>query len=74
MKVKNWRMVMNLVDTVIDTPHYMTALQFETYWNTSGKYHWNSKTNGWIDWIHDKWNSGLINLEEYRFLINVNVE
>ena len=62
---------MNLVDTVIDTPHYMTALQFETYWNRTGKYLWKNKTNGWIDWIHDKWNSGLINLEEYRFLIKI---
>lgn len=48
--------------------------QFETYWNKVGKYLWKNKTNGWIDWIHDKWNSGLINLEEYRFLINVDVE
>ena len=67
-------MVMNLVDLVIDTPYHMIGLQFETYWNTSGKYLWKNKTNGWIDWIHDKWNSGLINLEEYRYLINVNVE
>ena len=64
---------MNLVDLVIDTPYHTIGLQFETYWNTSGKYIWNNKTNGWIDWIHDKWNSGLINLEEYRYLINVDV-
>ena len=65
---------MNLVDLVIDTPYHMIGLQFETYWNKVGKYLWKNKTNGWIDWIHDKWNSGLINLEEYRYLINVDVE
>ena len=48
--------------------------EFETYWENSGTLYWNSKTNGWIAWLYDKWNSGLINLEEYRYLINVDME
>ena len=50
------------------------TVQFEMYWDTNGKHIWNSKINAWIDWIHDNWNSGLINLEEYRYLINVDVD
>ena len=42
-------------------------IQFDSYWNLTGKYHWNSKQNGFIDWLHNKWNSGLINITEYRW-------
>ena len=47
--------------------------EFETYWDTDGKHIWNNKTNGWVNWIHENWESGLINLEEYRYLINVDI-
>ena len=56
---------------LLDTNHFNTAVSFETYWQTSGRYHWHNKTNGWVDWIHDKWNTGLISIDDYRYLICV---
>ena len=29
--------------------------------------------NGWVSWLYDKWNAGLINLSEYRKLLNVDI-
>ena len=59
---------------LLDTNHFTTAVAFETYWQTAGRYHWNNKTNGWVDWIHDKWNSGLISIDDYRYLICVDFD
>jgi hypothetical protein len=54
--------------------YFNTAVAFETYWNLNGKFYWKSKHNGWVDWIHDKWNSGLIDIDDYRYLIGVEFE
>jgi hypothetical protein len=29
--------------------------------------------NGWVIWLYDKWNTGQINLSEYRKLLNVDI-
>ena len=29
--------------------------------------------NGWIRWLYGKWDSGQINLSEYRKLLNVDI-
>ena len=64
---------MSIVD-LLDSKFFTIGISFETYWQTNGKYHWHNKTNAWVDWIHDKWNSGLISIEEYRELLSVNVD
>ena len=58
-------------ESLLETGYFTTAVSFETYWQTSGRYHWHNKTNGWVDWIHDKWNTGLISIDDYRYLICV---
>lgn len=58
-------------ESLLETGYFNTAVSFETYWQTGGRYHWKSKTNAWVDWIHDQWNTGLINLDDYRYLIYV---
>jgi len=74
MKMKNWRMVVNLVDLVSDNKFGVVALQFETYYQLNGKYVWNNKVNAWVDWLHDMWNNGQVSLSEYRYLIGVDME
>lgn len=50
------------------------SIKFEIYWNLNGQYNWNNKHNAWINWLHTKWNTGLLNITEYRYLINVEFE
>ena len=52
----------------------VNKLKFESYWNLHGVHYWNNKTDGWVNWVHERWNLGVINLEEYRELIMVDME
>lgn len=30
--------------------------------------------NGWVYWLYERWENGLINITEYRKLLNTNIE
>ena len=66
--------MIGLSELIRDNKYCSIALQFETYYQVNGKYVWSNKVNAWIDWIHDMWNNGQVNLSEYRFLVCIDVE
>ena len=64
----------NTFESLLNGEYATHAIQFETYWVITGQYYWKSKHNAWIRWLGDKWDTGLINIAEYRDLILVDFQ
>ena len=65
---------MNLSTLMEDDKYHDFAVTFENYWNTNGSQHWESKTAAYVSWLNDNWNSGSIGIEDYRYLISVEMD
>lgn len=65
---------MNLTEALKHERYGPILLKFETHWNMAGQYEYTFKMNYYLAYLFDDWNVGLINLEEYRDLITIDLE